>query len=96
MQIVRSQTTLSDLRSYILNVLFAGQSAKPSFVFLSRDGGAIQPIQEAEILAWRETVEHNWTHHTFNVVIARRHIVIALKAEEITVWRAFLAVKRRL
>ena len=56
-----------------------------NFVFLSRDGGIIQPVQESGILAWKETIEHEWTHHTFTAVIKRRHIVIALKAEEITV-----------
>ena len=66
-------------------MLCATSSAKMNFVFLSRDGGVIQPVQESGILAWKETIEHEWTHHTFNAVIKRRHIVIALKAEEITV-----------
>ena len=79
-------------------VLFSGPSSassSPNFVFLSKDGGPIQPAQEHAILAWNEAVEQSWTHHTFNVVLLRRHIVISLKAEDVTVESAVLPLSGR-
>lgn len=72
-----------------MNVLFASQQVKPNFVFLSQNGGPIHPSQEPNLLVWNEAIEQNWNHHTFNMIITRRHIYISLKSDDITVVNLF-------
>lgn len=74
-----------DIRRYIDSVLFASSSSKPSFIFLSKNGGRIDRAQESNMLAWNEVIEHQWTHHTFHTVITRYHLFITLSTEDITV-----------
>jgi hypothetical protein len=85
-KVVREHSTLYDIRNYILSTLFASQTAKPNFVFVSKSGGRIDPSQEAGINAWNETIEQQWTHHTFNTIIIRHHLFITLAPEEVTVF----------
>lgn len=74
-----------DIRRYIDSCLFATLTIKPSFVFLSKNGGRIDRSQEPSILAWNEVIEHQWTHHTFHSVITRYHLFITLFTDDITV-----------
>ncbi|KAK8815377.1 hypothetical protein WA158_003589 [Blastocystis sp. Blastoise] len=48
------------------------------FFFLSKDGVIIKPSQEKDILAWSQTQENEWKHHTFNTVTIRHHLFIKL------------------
>lgn len=74
-----------DIRRYIDSCLFATLTTKPSFVFLSKNGGRIDRSQEPGIIAWNEVIEHQWTHHTFHSVITRYHLFITLFTDDITV-----------
>lgn len=74
-----------DVRHYIDKVLMTTSASRPSYVFLSKNGGQIDRAQEGEILAWNEAMEHEWTHHTFHTVITRHHLFITLFTEDITV-----------
>lgn len=84
-QVVRSQTTLREIRQYLDTVLFAHLSPRPCYTFLSRTGGCIAREQEQEVLAWNEVLEEEWTHHTFSTVVTRYHLFIVLDASDVTV-----------
>lgn len=81
----RDRHTLQDIRDYITQTLFSPLASLPAFGFVSRNGGTIAKAQEDKILAWSESVEQQWTHHTFNTIITRHHLFITLSVEEITV-----------
>ena len=81
----RSHHTLHDIREYITRTLFHPFASLPAFSFVSQNGGIIAKSQESNILAWSESIEQQWTHHTFNTIISRRHLFISLTAEDITV-----------
>lgn len=81
----REKHTLKDVRDYITQTLFSSLASPPAFLFISQNGGRIQKSQESSILAWSESVECQWTHHTFNTIITRHHLFITLTVEDITV-----------
>ena len=82
----RDRHTLQDIRNYMTQTLFSPLASLPAFGFVSRNGGTIAKSQEDKILAWSESVEQQWAHHTFNTIITRHHLFITLSVEEITVW----------
>lgn len=85
LQVVRSQTMLLQIRQYLDTVLFAHLSPRPGYAFLSRTGGRIAREQEAEVLAWNEVLEEEWTHHTFSAIVTRYHLFIVLEASDVMV-----------
>ena len=85
MPVDRMRTTLLEVRNYIRDVRFVSLAPQPTFYFLSRNGGRIPESQEASIVAWNESVEQQWPHHTFKTLITRNHLFISFAADDITV-----------